>query len=171
MIKLAFSGWMQSGKTTAADYLNEVYGADTVSFADRLKDNLTSIGVAPHRVYQSKDAPVRKLMQLYGQVMRQQDKDYWLKQAKREIKTLEDLGSDCVVIDDLRYKNEFDYLKNEGFVLVRLVVTGEPCESADTSERDLDDMDSEFDYIVEVERGDLAELFFQLDSIMERIDR
>ena len=171
MIKIALSGWMYSGKTTVAEYLNEHYGFDTFSFADALKLNLEMIGIEPDRLYREKDATVRTLMQVYGQAMRQQDEDYWAKMILESVDTAQEYGSEAVVIDDMRFQNEFWKLRSKGFILVRVVNDTLSQINFDISETDLNDLalDGEFDYTLCARDGDLRHLFQQVDDMMRSI--
>jgi adenylate kinase len=166
-MRIALSGKRGSGKSTVASYLSRVYGIDTVSFADLLKDRLEEAGIRRDSLRRTKPPLVRELMQVYGQAMREQDEDYWVNRA---LLTIEASGLDDVVIDDLRFRNEAVALKENGFILVRVVQDGREYNDrldSDPSEIDLDDWD-DWDYIVSAPEGDLMGLFGQVDEIIAR---
>lgn len=114
MVKIAFSGKFTSGKSTAAgmikDEIQIAYrSCKIISFAGKLKEIATELfGMT------KKD---RKLLIKLGKKMREIEEDVWLNYAVRDSKEYGD-----VVIDDLRFPNEYEKLKKEGFVLVRIHV-------------------------------------------------
>jgi len=113
MVKIAFSGKCTSGKSTAANMVKEVI-KDThlLSFAGKIKELAKDLfGM------EEKNRPL--LIDL-GTKMREINKDVWLDYV---LKTSEKY--DNVVIDDLRFKNEFSALKKAGFILVRLEIDQE----------------------------------------------
>jgi len=168
MIKIALSGWMLSGKTTVANYLDDHYDFECYSFADELKGNLASVGIDPDRLYSAKDETVRRLMQVYGEAIREQDMDYWVDIVLDSISVLETMGGEAVVIDDLRFPNEFDKLKDSGFITVRVVNDSLAQVNFDISETALNDyaLDGKFDYTICGRDGDVRHLFEQVDDIM-----
>jgi len=60
----------------------------------------------------------RHLLISIGSHMRQIDPDVWINYVLNQTKDL----SHCI-IDDMRYQNEYDILKNNGFVFIQLQVT------------------------------------------------
>lgn len=174
-MKIALSGKMQSGKSTVAHYLEDTYDGSTYSFADQLKESLMLIGVPRDWLYNTKPDIVRRLMQVYGQVMRDVDEDWWVDIVLDDLEEDYD-DDDLVVIDDLRFKNEARKLKDEGFVLVRVTKHPRQLElfpapgSEDISETDLDDW-TEWDYVIEAAEEDLARVFEQVDYIINEEEK
>ena len=167
MIKIAFAGKKESGKTTLARYCDEEHELDPLSFADSLKMQLTEIGIDPDRLYTKRDPNSRKLMQAYGAAMRDQDEDYWLNILMDIIDS--DL-SDGVgyTIDDLRHVNEAVELKKRGFTLVKVIREGFDHEPDDhVSENDL--MYWVFDYVIRAKNGDTDSMFKQVDAIIKTL--
>ena len=164
MIKVALSGKKGSGKSTVAEYLSDTFGFDVFSFADGLKMDLENIGINPDRLYKDKDETARKLMQLYGQAMSEQNARHWVDQVLGGIEILEECCSEAVVIDDLRFKNEKDVLEDEGFVTIRVIKAGNDDGDNDLSETELDD--ETFDYTIFADPGDLQSLFHNVDVII-----
>lgn len=168
MIKLALSGYAQSGKSTVADYLNEVYGFDIFAFAHNLKVDLINMDVPPETI-KRKPWPLwlRKLAQLYGVSRRDEDENYWVTRCLDDI---EDADPEAVVVDDLRFPNEARALRENGFTLIRVVKAGYANTDPHVSETALDDFD-DWDYIVFAEDGDLIDLFTQVDQIIAKEER
>jgi len=122
----------------------------------------------------------REIMIQYGQFFRQFDKNYWIKKTfqkinlvKSEVKIAQWEDDLKFTISDVRFKNEADYIKEQGGYLVRLERKPElniyKEQSTDLSEIDLDDY-NKFDYILQKELNitpqDLKEA---ADDIMNQI--
>jgi dephospho-CoA kinase len=163
-IKIAFTGWAGSGKSDAAKYIKNEYGADVISFADGIKyidKYLFGNG--------KKD---RNRLQKIGEFFRSIDPDIWV---KRTVETVE-FESD-IVVDDLRRENEYEALKKAGFKFVR-IVAGEDIRVERILERDgycdssLFYNESEngvagFKMHEIVNDGSLEELHSKIDKLME----
>tara|TARA_Y100000389_G_C17467926_1_gene527440 strand:- start:3838 stop:4596 length:759 start_codon:yes stop_codon:yes gene_type:complete len=106
-IKIAICGKMGTGKSHLAEYLKNYYGFYITSFAKRLKQlakelfNMTG-----------KD---RGLLIDFATKMRDIDKAVWIRAMFCSIQNKED-----IVIDDLRLKNEYETLFQNGWILVKL---------------------------------------------------
>ena len=59
----------------------------------------------------------RKLLQNIADKMKEIDQDIWIKYVLAEIG-----DNDNVIIDDLRFENELNYLKQNGFIIIRLKI-------------------------------------------------
>ena len=112
-MKIAIIGKICSGKTTTADILIGLNNDfQKLSFAGKVK----SIAVDLFDM-EKKD---RKLLQQIGTYMREIDPDVWANYVVKQSKKY-----NYVVIDDLRYKNEYDLLKKNGFKIIKLVISKE----------------------------------------------
>lgn len=118
---IGYIGKMGSGKDTVAYVLNEkicsyVY-TETLPFAYALKKDLASIGVK----VLPKTPELRILMQSYGTYRRSQDPDYWIKRHKDMVDDWIKLDPSLNVvihIPDIRFKNETEYVLNNGGILI-----------------------------------------------------
>ena len=167
-MRIALAGKIKAGKSTVATYLDATYDSITVSIAGQLKQRLVEAGVDREDLFERKPELVRDLMQIFGEVIRGQDEDFWIKTALGEADAGEDAGFDLVVIDDLRYRNEAIMLREEGWLLVRLVCTNAPdpgVAGTHLSEIDLDDWD-DWDLVIKAKYGDLHALFSGIDSLI-----
>lgn len=106
-MKVAICGGMCSGKTTLSQYISNEFNLQKFSFADAVKLHASQIFDI-----QYKD---RKLIQDFAEKIKEIDPDIWIKILDKKIKNL-----DNIVIDDLRFKNEFDYLRKNGFIIIRI---------------------------------------------------
>lgn len=124
VIRLAFIGPIGSGKSTMAMAVAERYGAERLSFAGALKDELAgafALGRDSESCFREEmDDPARKAfwrtaLQWWGEARRIRYGDgYWAARVDDEIRD----GS--YVVDDCRYDNEAEMLLRHGFLLVRL---------------------------------------------------
>lgn len=145
---IGISGKMGTGKTTLADLLVGTIGGKRISFADALRKEVADAFGIPEsmlgdRLYKeagkvtvgNRVMTPRALMQWWGGMRRETDRDYWLH------KTYSNIGGRLTVIDDVRYQNEARFIDNIGGLLVRLepYVGWEPGGGAGhISETDLD---------------------------------
>jgi dephospho-CoA kinase len=114
-MRVAFSGKICSGKTTAANWLlDNVPGMVRLSFASRLKELATELFNMDPKV---KD---RKLLQDLGAAMRSIDKNVWINAFEKQASQYHN-----IVVDDLRFYNEYTCLRKLGFTIVRLEVSPE----------------------------------------------
>ena len=111
--RIAFAGPMASGKSTAARKINNDYGHVRLSISDpvykiaREQFNMTV-----------KD---RLLLQTIGMTGRAIDPDVWI---NKMLKTIVD-NEGCYVVDDVRFPNECDKLREHGFKIIWLKVSDE----------------------------------------------
>jgi len=158
---IGFGSKARHGKDTAALAIVNYYGnqretqqrhglkvtapfAARIGFADALYDVCrTEYGM------KEKDAP---LLQRIGAERRIGDLEYWIKQAFAKIKPYHEL----LIIPDVRYQNEAQYIKNAGGYLVnvtRLNPDGtpfvDPSRPADhPSETELDNWNWDFKFVI-----------------------
>lgn len=120
---IGFGHRARQGKNIAAEAIAEIAPRCVVmGFADALKRMC-----ADYWRMTEKD-PL--LLQRVGQGIRDFDHDFWVKQLERAVPT----ECDTLLITDLRYQNEFDWIKRHvgGYcVKVTRLVDGEPFVSGD----------------------------------------
>lgn len=165
---VAFSGKMQRGKTTCAQFLRDHLIEKGVprdqilmrGFANELKSDLVQLGIN----VDDKNVYNRRLMQAYGQAQRARDPDYWI---KRWWWGCPDEG--YVIVDDMRFRNEFTYLKERDAQLVRVIRTDyHPAPSAETEDEsetalDLFANSNQFDCYLVAASGELERLKGQVE--------
>lgn len=170
MIIGLYSTVPQSGKTTFANMLSSMYGKEgyVVSFADILRELVVKVS-APflHGGEQEawewlederKDKGVipelgvthRHMLQTIGTEWGRHliHPDVWVKVLMKRIEDVYYFAKDypLIVIDDVRFENEFDWIRSEGGVMVRIVRQDAPDNNAHMSHGLLDDR--VFDYEV-----------------------
>lgn len=111
MKRIAFTGKMGSGKSTAAQYLVGEQGFTQGSFAARLKE----IATIACRM-KEKD---RELLQKLGSEIRKDAPNYWVDVLMGKVKRT----PGDFVVDDLRYKNELEVLLENDFLIVRVATS------------------------------------------------
>jgi dephospho-CoA kinase len=168
MIRIAFTGWAGSAKTTAAQYLRSKYDFEIISFADGIKF------IDSYLFGSGKKN--RERLQKIGELFRREfDPDIWVKRTIESIEAEE--GN--VVVDDLRRLNEYEALKNKNFHIVRIVADEDvrverlmkrdgQCDVSlmyNESENGCADL-----ALPEIENnGSLEEFYARLDEMMERL--
>lgn len=110
-MKIAICGKMASGKTTVAQSLE---GFQVLSLAGEVK----RVG---RELFGMKDKD-RPLLQQIGMKMREIRASVWLDALIRESNKQELYGY-SVVCDDVRFINEANTLKEDGWILIKLVIT------------------------------------------------
>ena len=108
-MKIGICGKICSGKTYISDFLVSNYNFKRYSFGEGVKEVARSI--FDMRV---KD---RKLLQEISGKMKEINSDIWINYLDRKMKEEENMN---IVIDDLRFENEYEYLKKNGFMLIKL---------------------------------------------------
>lgn len=144
MIIALYSPAPQSGKTTLAQYLMSAWGFERVRFAEPLKAMTKSLlhhmGFGEPIIARMvdgdlKDNPIpgfsfksRDIMQTLGTNWGREavEKDLWVNVAISRIETLYRLGrrdgyTPKIVIDDMRFPNEYAALKGQGAKMVRVL--------------------------------------------------
>ena len=120
MVKIAISGKMCSGKSTLTNRIIEHFGKiedihfSKYSFADgvyKIARELFGMTVKN-----------RELLTQIGYNLRLIDKDIWVKDT---LKNINNNKHNFVIIDDLRFKNELKYLKDNYFFIIRLNISEE----------------------------------------------
>lgn len=168
----------QSGKTTVANHLVEKYGFVRIPFAKVLKEMLRplyrALGYTDTEIegfetinktaklrLLDNDATPRKLMQKlgteWGRVMI--DEQVWLKLWLAQVLDIQM----PVVVDDMRFENEFELVQAIGGITVKVVMEGNVREGTHASEGALDNHN--FDITLNSVRGDLPGLLNQADAI------
>ncbi|AGE60894.1 deoxynucleoside monophosphate kinase [Bacillus phage Andromeda] len=115
---IAFYGKRRSGKDEAAMIIKNMgFLTYHASFGKHLKSHFHA--TFPDIPMEPK--PVEELIK-YGQAMREIDPDVWVKKVKDEIEHIRLFNNPrrSLVNTDCRQQNEYDFLKSQGFVFVRV---------------------------------------------------
>jgi dephospho-CoA kinase len=184
--KLAICGRARSGKDTVANYLEEKYAFTKFAFADDMKQLLHKL--FPHISDRPKP---RRAYQVFGEGLRNLDlpgaDHVWIDACMRKVNAhiwwhseVDNRGAN-VVITDLRMQLELDYLRANGFTIIRVSapdddrllrakLAGDDFNEADLeheTESHVDSFDCEYEI---VNAGSLDDLKAQIDSILAQIN-
>lgn len=137
MKNIAIAGRFAVGKTSVANILEANHGYVRMSIASSLKQFVNDMyardvyGSDENARLQKSDVvfvskpdgrhsvTVRQLLQDIGNQMKLIDQDIWLRGIRHQVLLWNEMGKP-VVIDDVRFPREAEYLKNIGFLNVRL---------------------------------------------------
>jgi hypothetical protein len=163
-LKIAFGGKMRSGKDTSADYLIKNHGGIRLSFSEPLY-NILHYAQTVCNFTLEKD---RWFLQTVGtEWARSKNPNVWIDLLIKKVNDVE--SSTNIYNSDVRFKNEFDALKKNGFILIKLkrnVVEIDNGSVGHISEVELDSIpDSNWDYVIDNNDG-IEELYRKLDSII-----
>ena len=155
------AGYARSGKDTFAHALVEGAGFTRRALADAIKEDVARfLGIAVEEVERRKD-DLRHLLKWYGTEWRRREcgGDYWIDRLERWLRK----DSQCnvysiarIVVPDVRFPNEAEWVRNQGGIVVRVVKRGQVSPSDHESERPLPD--ELVDVTVEVAPGDVEGL-------------
>jgi hypothetical protein len=175
---IAFTGFKQSGKTTASRHLQDKYGYQLHNFKtglikeikqkfpDLLREILgmeKSLFLGCENIddlFTIKPPLIRALLQNYGTEVRRGDNphywsDKWL--------TSYPVASQ-VVCDDLRFITEMEAIKMKGGIIIRIVRTDITSGGEHVSETE--QLEIQADYTIEVGKGEHEKLYEELDKII-----
>lgn len=140
MKNIGIAGKFAVGKTSVANILESNHGYVRMSIASSLKQFVNEMyardvyGTDEGAVLQKSDSilintvdgrrmvTVRQLLQDIGNQMKLIDQDIWLRGVRHQVLLWNEMGK-SVVIDDVRFPREAEYLKNIGFINVRLAAS------------------------------------------------
>ncbi|WP_157349641.1 AAA family ATPase [Bacillus sp. EE-W1] len=180
--KIAITGKARSGKTELSHYAWMLFGFKEFDFSEELKDLF-------HRLFPHipRFPKPRALYQKFGQWLREIDPDIWVRltMAKVHEYCFEDALNKVnhkskVLVNGVRQPNEYQRLKDEGFVIIRVNASddlriGRAKEAGDVfTEADLEhETESHIDtFEVDYEinnNGELIQLYGQFDEVMKDI--
>lgn len=112
-MKIALCGKMCSGKSTLAKDYIEVSGGTIFSFSEPVYEIAQNLfGMV------EKD---RELLQKIGTKMREIDPDVWVNRLLKSVDECDE-NSGPVIVDDVRFVNEYEALRENGFKMVKCLV-------------------------------------------------
>ncbi|PEA75101.1 hypothetical protein [Bacillus wiedmannii] len=180
--KIAITGKARSGKTELSHYAWMLYGFKEFDFSAVLKDEF-------HRLFPNipRDPKPRAYYQKFGQWLREIDPDIWVKMTMGKVHEycFEDSLNKVnhkskVLVNGVRQPNEYQRLRDDGFVIIRVSASddlrigrakaeGDVFTEADLSHDTESHIDTfEVDYEIN-NVGSIGEMYDQLDTIMKDI--
>jgi len=138
------TGHARSGKNTVAEIFVKARFKQ-LALADKVKH----IAMMAFRWDGKKDEKGRKLLIEIGAKLREIDPDVWI----NWLVDSNNVYMNNVVISDIRYKNEAEWIKNNDGLLIKVIRIGLPDADADwrstPSETELDDYEADYTIIAE----------------------
>jgi len=133
--RVALFGPAGAGKTTLARNLADFKGGVTLSFADALRAEYSKAKRVPMQELTTipNKYTHRSGLQRLGDQRRAIDPYYWINKLEKEIERQVSFGRRVFFVDDVRYRNEYDMLKDLGFTMV--LVEGNPNKTVLTPEQ------------------------------------
>lgn len=131
---IAFTGLAQSGKTTAANAF-QTLGYDKASFADPLKAMVRCLTSCTDKEARPPELCGKTLREVYQTLGTDWGRnmvggDIWIRAGRARLETLlGDVESDIIrgiVIDDIRFDNEAELVRNMGGVVVEITRASAP---------------------------------------------
>jgi len=188
-----FSGKLGSGKnylaeTKFTDMLMPLGPALILAFADQLKiDLIARDKIAYHSIFHTKDHQSRVALQKYGTDMREKyGPDIWINYLDNWIKMHVERGVRVFIITDVRFPNEFAWVKSLGGKVIRVEAGGRNLDelkkeakddtnkmqeiASHASETALDNHRDQFDFILNNDYGCEKSVLIELKKIAD-IDR
>lgn len=117
-IKIAVAGEIRAGKDTVAEYFQtKVKHMEKIYFAQGIKEIIKNY--FPEAMKDS--LKPRKHYQDIGQYMRKVNPDVWVNNLERDYKFLQEYhGIENFICTDLRQPNEYQWLKENGFQVIKV---------------------------------------------------
>ena len=160
-MKIAFGYKMRSGKDTSVEYLIKKYGGEKISFSQPLYEALYAV----QEIFGFKQAKDRLFLQMCGDWARNIEEDVFLNVAMDRANSASLEGKNCYC-SDMRFKNEFERMKSDGWVCVKINRCHAPEYGTHISEMDLDDIpETEWDFVINND-GSIEDLYVSLDKII-----
>lgn len=169
-LKIAFGYKMGSGKDSACDFITTKFDkVKTFKFADPIYE-LLSVSLNTIREDYIKD---RKFLQFIGDWGKSYNHNVWVDILIDKVNQYDNY--DCLLISDLRHINEFNMLKDNGWILIKLVrdnISNDIVCSGNithSSENELDSLDDGLWHYVIENNSSLESLFGELDKILKML--
>lgn len=174
MLIIGLTGNAGSGKSTAAALLRQYYRLERFAFADRLKEvcweAFEPMGIPREAFYGSKaekEQPReelngksgRDILVEVGQYGRSVVDDLWIRSLDPVVRTAK-VG---VVIEDVRYPNECEYIRQLGGIIIRLVRH----DALPFNDDEMAMLHEPAEYCVINDTDNRADLYAQLSDIVE----
>lgn len=144
---IALVGYYGVGKSTAARTLREKVNGKIFPIADALRIELVNSGILTLKeAYDKPTTPrIREILNKYGQAKKEEMGEYyWISKWLNLI--LEQSPFDTIIVDDLRFKCEYDYIINKVDENPLLIWVG--TESSCDEAFDLDFLKTKCQYIL-----------------------
>ena len=162
IIIIGLSGKIGSGKDYIAkeiigNYLKEKrIGYIHMAFSDAIKVHLmVSESIPYEKLFIKKSIETRKKLQNLGMEMRENNDKIWIKYLDSWMKVYENRGIKVVLISDVRFNNENDYIKEKGGMVFRIIAPNRTLKKVkEESENNNEEINKIKNHISEIELND-----------------
>lgn len=169
---IALTGLKRSGKSTAAKHLETKYGFIRINFKDALLTELKQYfpdflkaeaeyhACTVDELLERKPGHIRQLLQNFGTELRRgEDPNYWIEKWNNKV-----YPGENIVVDDVRFLNEAEMVKENFGKIIRIVRLGQESKDGHASETEMDKI--EHDYIIVADEGSPEQITSYLDAFM-----
>lgn len=180
-IKIAVTGEIRSGKDTVCNYIGNTiteHGAyvGILYFAEGIEQIIEDYFP---EAFEGNKKP-RKYYQEIGQGMRKINPDVWVTYLENNYKTMLKSGFKNILVTDLRQQNEYDWLKQNGFTVIkveaepevrieRAKASGDKFEMQDLlHETEQQIKNLKYDYLI-TNNTTLEDLYKQVDYVLQEL--
>lgn len=141
---IGISGKKRHGKDSLCTSLQlRLKESIRLAFADPLREEVAlALGVTVEHIDNNKYL-FREMLQAWGCLRRKFDESYWIEQLDEEW-NFPLAARKIIVIPDVRFQNELDYIKSNGGITIRINRPGFDSSDSHVSETELDG--ATFDY-------------------------
>ena len=195
MIKIAISGKANSGKDTISKMFCELIHpfhkytknhCKIIAFADPIKNIIKTMypQIDPLHLFGSSEyrgeiipgsfvdgvpLTIRRLLQDFGEGCKKYNPKIWIDVFDNKLKKCEKDKINIVIASDLRFIDELNYLRENGFVLIRLLKPDDVPQMSHISETQQNQIkDEEFNFIINND-GTLNDLNNKVLEIVNKI--
>ena len=132
---IGFTGKAESGKNSASVCAEELikssgYSLYSLAFADSVKELAAKVFNVPHhkfivnkhQICEKWGMTYRELLQLFGTDFARDmiHPDFWVKKFDERFKELSSNGTNIVLVTDVRFNNEAEYIINKGGAIISI---------------------------------------------------
>jgi len=167
-------GKLQSGKTTASNFILDYYDAIKLSFGDPVKEMILNAGLCNIEELWGVKTPFSRLMlQKIGTdiIRKQVDNNFWINKSKEKILKIKNENSNSLIVfDDVRFINEAELIKTFDNILIRITrpnIERNNIEDKHDSEIEQDLINVNYEIIND---GDLEQLRNKIINVIKNIE-
>ena len=156
-MRIAFGHKARVGKDELCNYLESRFGGKTL----RIADGVYKLGTKIQEYYNEDIVKDPNLLQMVGLVVREIcGDDVWIRSVINQIEPEKNY-----YIPDMRFKNEFKTLKDNGFITIKINRPNRPIDRDPNHISEIDLDDTNFDYVIENDKT-LSHLKCKLNYII-----
>ncbi len=153
---IGVTGFKRSGKDTFAKVLVDKIGYKRLAFADALKKEVAEFLGIPVEELEMDKEKWRGVLQYHGCAVRWKDEDHWVDCLSEYRDRLRVQCPTKFVVSDVRFRNEANWIRSEGGVVVRIVRDGIVAADPSWHESERQVAEIEADYTLDANTVEVA---------------